>query len=97
LPVKKDDVEYVAKLARLKLSEKEIEYFASQLGNIINYIGQLREVDISNIEPTSHVLHIQNVFRRDEIKPSLKPADVLKNARAKEEGLFKVPRVIEES
>ena len=95
--IKKEDVKYVARLARLKLKGKEIDYLESQLGNIIDYIGQLKEVDTSNVEPTSHALSIQNVFRKDIVKSSLKKEDVLKNAPSKEEGLFKVPRIIEES
>lgn len=97
MPIKKEDVKYIARLARLKLKDKEINYFAGQLGNIIDYIDQLKEVDTSSVEPTSHVLSIQNVFRKDVIKPSLKKDNVLKNAPSKEEGLFKVPRIIGES
>ena len=97
MPIKKDDVRYVARLARLKLKEKEIDYFASQLSNIISYIDQLKEVDIAGVEPTSHVLHIQNVFRKDEVKSSLKAEDTLRNAPAKEGDLFKVPQIKEES
>lgn len=96
MSIKKEDVKHVAKLARLKLSDKEIDYFASQLGKIVDYIDQLKEVDTSNVDPTSHVLFIQNVFRKDTVKPSLKTENVLKNTPVKEEGLFKVPRIIEE-
>ena len=96
MPIEKDDVKHVAQLARLKLTEKEINYFAKQLDSIINYIDQLKEVDISNVEPTTHVLPIQNVFREDTIQPSLKTKDTLKNAPSKENEFFKVPRIIEE-
>ena len=96
MPIKKGDVRHIAGLARLKLSDKEIDYFADHLGRIIDYIDQLKEVDTSNVEPTSHVLPLQNVFREDSVKTSLKREAVLKNAPAKEEGLFKVPRIIEE-
>lgn len=96
MSIKKEDVKYIARLARLELKEKEIDYFAGQLSSIIDYIGQLKEVDTSGAEPTSHVLSVQNVFRKDIVKPSLKKEDVLKNAPSKEDGLFKVPRIIEE-
>lgn len=96
MAIKKEDVKHIAKLARLKLNDKEIDYFADQLSKIIDYIGQLKEVDTSNIEPTSHVLLIQNVFRKDIVESSLKQSDVLKNAPSKEGEFFKVPRIIEE-
>lgn len=97
MSIKREDVKHIARLARLKLNDKEIDYFASQLDKVIDYIGQLKEVDTSDVEPTSHVHSIRNVFRKDIVKPSLKKEDVLKNAPSKEEGLFKVPRIIEES
>ena len=94
MPIEKDDVKHVAQLARLKLTEKEINYFAKQLDSIINYIDQLKEVNTSNVEPTTHVLPIQNVFRDDAVLPSLKAEDALKSAPSKEKELFKVPRII---
>lgn len=97
MSIKKEDVKHIARLARLKLKDKEIDYFASQLANIIDYIDQLKEVDTSDVEPTSHVLFIQNVFRKDIVGPSLKRDDVLKNAPSKEKELFKVPRIIKEA
>jgi len=96
MSITKEDVRHIAKLARLKLNDKEIGYFAGQLSKIIDYIDQLKEVDVSNIEPTNHALLIQNVFRKDIVEPSLRQDDVLKNAPLKEEGFFKVPRIIEE-
>lgn len=97
MSINKDDVKYIAGLARLKLTEKEIDYFTGQLRGIIGYIDQLKELDTSDIEPTTHPMPMQNVFRPDIVKPPLKLDDVLKNAPAKENGLFKVPRIIEES
>lgn len=96
MPIEKDDVKHVAELARLKLTEEEINYFAKQLDSIINYIDQLTEVNTSNVEPTTHVLPIQNVFRDDATRPSLKAEDALKNAPSKEKELFKVPRIVAE-
>jgi len=96
MAIRKNDVRHIAKLARLKLKDGEIDYFSSQLSNIIDYIDQLKGVDTSNIEPTSHAISIQNVFRKDIVKPSLKTKDVLKNAPSKEGDLFKVPRIIED-
>lgn len=97
MPISKDDVKYIANLARLKLSDKETEYFTGQLSSIISYIDQLKEVDTSSIEPTTHAMPLHNVFREDRAKPALKAEDVLKNAPEKENNLFKVPRIIEET
>jgi len=97
MAIEKKTVRHIARLARLKLNDKEIEYFANQLSNIIDYIDQLKEVDVSKVEPTTHALYIQNVFRKDIAKPSLKIEDVLQNAPAKEGDFFKVPRIIEQS
>jgi aspartyl-tRNA(Asn)/glutamyl-tRNA(Gln) amidotransferase subunit C len=96
MPIKKEDVKHIARLARLKLTDKEIDYFAGQLANIIDYIDQLKEVDTSNVGPTSHAIPIKNVFRKDNAKPSLEGGEVLKNAPSSEKGFFKVPRIIEE-
>ena len=96
MAITKNDVKHIATLARLKLGDKELDYFAEQLRGILDYIGQLKEVDTKDTEPTSHALPIQNVFREDKIKPSLKQNDVLKGAPAEEGGFFKVPRIIEE-
>ncbi len=89
------DVEYAAKLARLKLTKEEKKMYSKQLGDILNYINKLNELDTSKIEPTSHVVSISNVFRKDEVKPSLSSEEVLSNAPKKEKGFFKVKKVIE--
>ncbi len=64
----KKEVEHIAKLARLGLSEKEIEVFQGELSSILDYISQLQEADISNIEPISNITGAKNVFRKDEAK-----------------------------
>ena len=97
MKLKKEEIKSIARLARLKLSDKEEDFFAYQLAVILDYIAQLGEVDTSEKEPTSHVISLKNVFREDKAKPSLSQDAVLKNAPAIEEGLFKVPRVIEET
>ena len=61
------DVEYVAKLARMELTKEEKKMYSKQLGDILNYINKLNELDTSDIKPTSHVVSISNVFREDEI------------------------------
>jgi aspartyl-tRNA(Asn)/glutamyl-tRNA(Gln) amidotransferase subunit C len=93
--ISSDDLKYVAHLARLHLSEKEIEHFTSQLEGILKYINKLKQVDITGVEPTSHVFPQKNIFRQDELKPSLPVKEALKNAPSKDRDFFKVPKVIE--
>ena len=93
--ITKRDVEYVAKLARLRLSEKEKEKFTKQLDQILKYVDKLNELDTEKVKPTSHVLPLKNVFREDKIWKSLKIEKVLENAPEKVKGFFKVPKIIE--
>ena len=94
MPVTIKDVEYIAKLARLRFTEEEKMKFTHQLNEILNYIDQLNKVDTSNVEPLSHVVEINNVFREDVVKPGISPNEALKNAPAKTDKFFKVPKVI---
>lgn len=87
------DVEHVAKLARLALSQEEKELYASQLARIIENFNQLKEVDTSGVEPFTHALPITNVMREDEIIPPLGREILLKTAPEAENGYFKVPKI----
>jgi len=89
------DVKYVAHLARLSLSEEEQVKFASQLKNILHYVDKLKELDVSQIEPTAHAVPITNVVRKDVVKPSLPTELALKNAPQKANNLFIVPKIVE--
>jgi aspartyl-tRNA(Asn)/glutamyl-tRNA(Gln) amidotransferase subunit C len=89
------DVAYVAKLARLKLSEEETRLFQEQLAHILEYAGKLREVDVSGVETASHAVPICNVFREDEAHPWFTAEDALRNAPRHANGLFIVPKVVE--
>lgn len=89
------NVEDVAKLSRLKLKEDEKQKFTHQLNAILGYIEKLNELDTSKTEPTLHVVPLQNVRRKDIVKPSVSIEDALKNAPDKERGYFKVPPIIE--
>ena len=91
----KMDIEKVAKLARLHLSDDDKKRFESQLDQILTHIEQLNRVDTTGVEPTSHAIPIHNAFREDEIKPSFPREEVLGIAPAEEDGHFKVPRIIE--
>ncbi len=95
MALSKEDVEKVAILARLKFSEEEIEKFGNDLNRILDYIHKLNELDTENVEPTSHVIEVKNVFRKDEVGESLPIEDVLLNAPEKKDRFFVVPRVIE--
>lgn len=89
------DVEHVANLARLELSDSEKEQFAGQLNAILKYAEKLNELDTEGIEPTSHVLPLANVMREDVAAPSWPIEKVMANAPEEEEGQFKVPAVLE--
>ena len=89
------DVTYVAKLARLDLSTEEIARFQTQLGQILNHVEQLRKLDVTGIEPTAHAIPQVNIFRSDEVRPSLSVEEALQNAPQKMNDLFRVTRVVE--
>ncbi|MFB9326473.1 Asp-tRNA(Asn)/Glu-tRNA(Gln) amidotransferase subunit GatC [Paenibacillus aurantiacus] len=89
------DVEHVAKLARLALTEQEKEQFTGQLNAILKYAEKLNQLDTDGIEPTSHVLPVTNVMREDEVRESVSNETALKNAPDEEDGQFKVPAVLE--
>jgi aspartyl-tRNA(Asn)/glutamyl-tRNA(Gln) amidotransferase subunit C len=89
------DVEHVAKLARLELSDEEKQVFTEQLNNILKYAEQLNSLDTEGIEPTSHAMPLLNVMREDKNHTSLPLEKVFLNAPEEEEGQFKVPAVLE--
>lgn len=89
------EVEHVAGLAKLCLDEDEKKEYAKKLSEIVDYMEILNEVDVEDVEPTYHILPLKNVFREDEIKPSMEREKVLMNAGDTEDGCFKVPRMIE--
>jgi aspartyl-tRNA(Asn)/glutamyl-tRNA(Gln) amidotransferase subunit C len=84
-------VEHVAKLARLELTEDELERFAGQLNAILEAVGKVSELDLAGVEPTLHPLELSNVFAEDEPRPSLPVEDALANAPDREGGAFRVP------
>jgi aspartyl-tRNA(Asn)/glutamyl-tRNA(Gln) amidotransferase subunit C len=89
-----EQVQHVAKLARLELEPQAVETLAGQLATILDYVEKLSEVDTSKIEPTSHAIALTNAFREDRIHTHLEPQEALANAPAREEGSFVVPKVI---
>lgn len=89
------EIGHVALLARLALTEEEERRFGDQLNTILEYIGKLNELDISEIPPTSHVLEIQNVMREDIVRPSISKEKALSNAPDKTEDFYRVPKIID--
>ena len=96
MEISKEQVEHVAKLARLEVSEDEKAMFARQLSGILTYMDQLKEVDTEGVEPTATVLPTENVWREDAVKPSLTQEQALANAPDKADGFFRVPKIIED-
>ena len=90
------DVEHIAKLARLKLSEQEIERYQRELSAILEYVDQLNELDTDNVEPTAHPLPVHTVLREDEIAPSYEPDKALQNAPQRGGSFFAVPKVLDQ-
>lgn len=89
------NVEYVAHLARIALSPEEEQKLGAQLGNILGYIEKLKQAEVSGVEPTAHAFPLVNVTRPDETRPSMSNEDALRNAPARANGLFIVPKIVE--
>lgn len=87
------DVEHVAKLARLELSEEEKEKFSKQLGDILKYVEQMNKVDTTGVEPMSHAIPIVNVMREDKVVSEQTKDELMANAPSKEDGCFRVPKI----
>ena len=96
MKISKDDVVKVAELARLEFKNDEVERFTEQLGNILEYIEKLNELDTDKVEPTSHVLGISTPLREDKVVKTLTIEEVLQNAPEAEDDFFVVPQVIED-
>ena len=89
------NVKYVAHLARLSLTPEEEQRIGAQLGQVLDYIEKLKEVDVSGVEPTAHAFPLINVTRPDEVRPSISNEDALRNAPSQANGLFMVPKIVE--
>ena len=95
MDITREQVEYVAKLARLAVSEEEKAVFGKQLSSILTYVETLNRVDTTDVEPTSHVIPMQNVLREDAVKPSLPHEAALSNAPDADSNCFRVPKIID--
>ena len=90
-----EEVEHIALLSRLQLSDAERERAQNELSQIIGYFEALSELDTAGVEPTMHALPVQNVLRRDEVRAGLTREQALQNAPESADGMFQVPRVVE--
>lgn len=93
--VETQDVQYIAHLARIRLKREQIDRLTKQLDEILDYVNQLKSVDTENVQSTSHVLPIKNVFREDTVRRSILKEEALGNAPSIQGDFFKVPKVIE--
>lgn len=96
MEISQAQVEHVARLARLEVSEEEKTTFARQLSGILTHIDQLKEVETAGVKPTATVLPTDNVFREDEVRPSLTQEQALANAPDQTDGFFRVPKILED-
>jgi aspartyl-tRNA(Asn)/glutamyl-tRNA(Gln) amidotransferase subunit C len=94
--IDRKDVEHVARLTRLALSETELERMREQLNSILAHLDTLRLVDTTGVEPTSHAVDVVNVMREDEVEPCFPRDAMLGNAPDRSGEFFRVPRIIEE-
>ena len=87
------DVEHVAKLARLELTEEKKELYTKQLGDVLKYVDQMNEVDTSNVKPMAQVVDLVNVMREDVVHYDHTKEELMANAPDEENGFFKVPKI----
>lgn len=95
-PITRADVAHLAKLARLEVTDTELDTFAGQLEVILGSVARVAEVTAADIPPTSHSVPLTNVFRADVVAPCLDRDEVLAAAPATEEGRFEVPRMLDD-
>ena len=91
----REQIDYVAHLARIELTESERELFGSQLASVLAYVEKLDELDTSDVAPTAHVMGLRNVFRDDVERPSTARAEITANAPAKACGCYLVPKILD--
>lgn len=95
LMLDKEALKHVAKLARIEIEGSEEEAVIQKISNILSYVDKLQELDTDGVEITYHPIEVKNVFREDEVKPSLDREKALQNAPSKEVGCFRVPKVLD--
>ncbi len=95
MAISKETIEYVANLSRIELGEEELKKFSEQLAAILDFIDKLKNADISNVSPTSHILPLNNILREDSPRESLPATQALANAPQEKNNFYVVPKVIE--
>jgi len=96
-PISRDDVAHVARLARLTITDDELDTFTGQLASILGHAADVEALDLDDVPPTSHPIPLRNVVRPDEVRPCLDRDEVLAQAPAAEAGMFRVPPVLGEA
>lgn len=91
--ISKEEVKHVAKLARLELTEEEVNKYSQQLGSILEYVEQMNEIDTNGIEPMPHAIPVYNVMREDVVKYEQTKEEMMANAPFEEDGFFRVPKI----
>lgn len=94
--ITRDDVAHVARLARLALSDVELDRFTEQLGAVLDHAADVAALDLADVEPTAHPIPLVNVFRDDVPRPGIDRSEVLAQAPAVEDGRFRVPQILGE-
>lgn len=94
--ISRDEVAHLAKLARLAVTDTELDVFVGQLDVILDSVAKVSEVATDDVPPTSHAVPLTNVFREDQVRPGLSQQQALSGAPAAEEGRFRVPRILGE-
>ncbi|MDR3585922.1 MAG: Asp-tRNA(Asn)/Glu-tRNA(Gln) amidotransferase subunit GatC [Desulfosporosinus sp.] len=93
MTISREDVEYVAALARLELTEQETQEYTEQLNSILGYAAMLERLDTDGVLPTAHAVPLHNVLREDQVGPSIPQEKALQNAPDADEGFFRVPKI----
>lgn len=95
-PLSADTVRHVAKLGQIALTDEEVETFTQQLGAVLEHANEIESLNLDDIAPVTHALGETNIFREDEVKPSLQRDALLEGAPSYEDGRFRVPRILGE-
>jgi aspartyl-tRNA(Asn)/glutamyl-tRNA(Gln) amidotransferase subunit C len=96
-PITREDVAHVAHLARLELTEEELDLFTGQLAQVLEHAADVASLDLAGVAPTAHAMAVTNVLRPDEVRPCLDRAEVLAQAPSVEDDRFRVPRILGEA
>jgi aspartyl-tRNA(Asn)/glutamyl-tRNA(Gln) amidotransferase subunit C len=97
MAISREEVEHVAKLARLELTDDEIETFRTQLDAVLERAQRIQQLDLDDVPPTYHPIELSNVWREDVVVAFEEPASILENAPAVEDGKFRVPQILEDA